>query len=53
MKNKEDKRLWLTVSLSKEEKEMAKTLREKYSINISSFFREKLKELFNSLQSKK
>ena len=34
------------LSLSREELEMARELKDKYHINISAFFREKLRELY-------
>ena len=38
----------ITISSSEEDFKMVKELREKYFINISAFFREKIKELYLS-----
>ncbi len=40
------------LSGSAEDKKMVKELREKYHVNISSFFREKIKELYEYYQGK-
>ena len=40
------------LSGSNEDKKMVKELREKHHVNISSFFREKIKELYNFYSSK-
>jgi len=39
----------MIMSVSKEDLEMAKILRDKHYVNISSFFRNKIRELYNSL----
>ena len=39
----------MIMSASKEDLEIAKVLRDKYYINISSFFRNKIRELYKSL----
>ena len=36
----------LTISVSKEDINIAKELRDKYYVNVSAFVREKLKELY-------
>ena len=40
------------LSGSTEDKKMVKELREKYFVNISAFFREKIKELYAYYSSK-
>jgi hypothetical protein len=41
------------LSLSKEELEMARELKEKYHINISAFFRANLRELYKEYVNEK
>jgi hypothetical protein len=43
----------LTISVSKEDMQIAKELREKHYVNISAFVREKLKELYESYEGKR
>ena len=38
--------------MSKEDRETVKVLREKYSVNISNFLRQSLKELYEKLSKK-
>ena len=42
----------LMISVSEDDFQRAKILRKKYHINISSFVRDKVRELYESLNSK-
>jgi len=54
MKDKKDYRYpAMTVSVSEKDMEMIKELREKHFVNISAFFREKVKEMYDSYRAKK
>ena len=42
----------ILIRLTEKEKKIAKILREKYAMNISQFFRNKLEELYEELEGK-
>jgi hypothetical protein len=50
LKNKQYKYPARMLSMSEEELNMARELKEKYHINISAFFREKLRELYTKME---
>jgi len=52
MKKKQYKYPARMLSMSKEDLDKARWLKEKYHINISAFFRDKLRELYDSYVKK-